>query len=63
MGAFKTNEYTTGGVQTPRHSTPGPDAHACSLDAANTTTGSNNPNVHNVDPGSHHDKGANGSAK
>lgn len=57
MGTFAHNEYTTGGVQTPRKNfedTSG--VEACSLETASTTTSANNPNINNVKPGSHNGK-------
>lgn len=57
---FKTNEYTTGGVNSPKPSAYEDKAGvtACSMDAACTTTSSNNPNIANTDPGDHHGKGS-----
>jgi hypothetical protein len=51
--ALKSNEYNTGGVNSPKKIGPGPDAQACNVAAASATTAANNPNVNNVDPGSH----------
>lgn len=61
--AFKSNEYTTGGVHAPHHKELTEGAEACNMDAACTSTAVNNPNIDNVDPGSHHERGAGKSAK
>jgi len=62
---LKDKGYNTGGLNPPKAGNVGvgPGAEACDLAAASTGTLDYNPNVNNVDPGFHHEKGAGKSAK
>lgn len=53
MGVLPKNEYNTGGVHKPTNHEDKDGVEACGVEVASKTTAANNPNINNVNPGSH----------